>query len=54
MITRVFARMRAPRWVRRLQLRDSRAPSDWRQTVAEMQDRDYPWLKHSPRQWSGR
>jgi len=46
MLTRVLARMRAPRWVRRLRLRDSRAPSDWRQTLAEMQDRDFPWLKY--------
>ena len=54
MMTRVLARMRAPRWVRRLQLRDSRAPRDWRQTVAEMKDREMPWLHHSHRQAKSR
>lgn len=29
-----------------IQLRNSTAPSDWRQTLAEMQDRDFPWLKY--------
>ena len=29
-----------------IQLRNATAPSDWRQTVAEMQDRDFPWLKY--------
>lgn len=29
-----------------VQLRNATPPSDWRQTVAEMQDRDFPWLKY--------
>ena len=28
-----------------VQLRDATAPSDWRQTVAEQNDREQPWLK---------
>lgn len=39
-------KQKQPRWVRQLQLRNSRAPSDWRQTLAEMQDREMPWLKY--------
>jgi len=34
------------RWVRRMRLRSHWAPSDWRQTLAEMQDREMPWLKY--------
>lgn len=39
---------RQPRW--RIQLRNPKAPSDWRQTVAEIRDRELPWLRCSWRQ----
>ena len=26
----------------------------YKMMLMERQDKDYPWLKHSPRQWSGR
>lgn len=29
-----------------IQLRNATAPNDWRQTVAEMKDREMPWLKY--------
>lgn len=29
-----------------IQLRSATAPSDWRQTVAEMKDREMPWLRY--------
>ena len=47
-------KQKQPRWVRRMRLRSQRAPSDWRQTVAEMKDREMPWLHHSHRQAKSR
>lgn len=39
-------KQKQPRWVRRMRLRCHWAPGDWRQTLAEMQDREMPWLKY--------
>lgn len=37
-----------------IQLRNAIAPNDWRQIVAEMKDREMPWLHHSYRQAKSR
>lgn len=48
------------RWLtgnRSIQLRNPRNPYSahaYKMMAMERQDKDYPWLKHSPRQWSGR
>lgn len=46
------------RFIRRLlgihppiQLRNAIAPNDWRQMVAEMKDREMPWLHYSHREF---